>query len=172
MYKTDGSQSDKAKEVFSNTAFMDAERYNAIFGQDRYYCCGDNTWAYTTSNEHKYKVWYYSNWKGKWREDTEKHTYVFMGNRWYIMRHRWQESYIRDDRWDSYYCWVVPGHEYNLDHSFRRNYDDRTHRNYWKVYDHNTYIKVKAYHFDGSFYNQQTKTYKDGFVNFDISRRR
>lgn len=177
MYNNHGASHDpKADDVFNNPKFMSADMYNAIYGQDRYYCCGDMTWAYRTEAKHKYEYYYYSeHWLHKgWRNDSKKNPYTFMGNRWYIMRHNWEESYLKDDRWNSYDCRDVSIHELHLDGKSKRrgDYDEKTYRNYDKVKDHKTYIKVEAYHFGGDFFNEKTMTYKDGFVYFDLTSRR
>ena len=178
MYNSiDGSHSKKAEKVFSNPTFMTPERYNAIYGQNRYYCCGDNTWGYTTSNTHKYKVWYYNSFRKTWKEGSEMHPYLFMGNRWYVMNSNWKNSKLKDDRWNSYDCLSVAGHSKVLSLNGGGDYvwvdgvdyDETSTRNYDKIFDHNTYIKVKTYHFNGDFYNTQTETYKNGFEIFDIS---
>lgn len=181
MYNENGTRNENATDVFSNTAFMASDRYKAIYGQNRYYCCGDHTWAILTKNKYKYEYYYYSQRAGEWKVDfTEKHPYTFMGNRWYVMNSNWHNSILKDDRWNSYYCKEHPGHTQVLrqdEHGHwnwtaGNDYEEWNFRNFDKKDDHNTYIKVKTYHFYSDFYNVQTGKYKDGFVNFDTSGRR
>lgn len=175
MYNQGGATRNvKAEEIFSNTAFMSAEMYNAIYQSGKHYCCGDNSWHYRTSNEHKYYYYRYSSRKKSWVTDgSVKDTYYFMGNRWYIMYANWRNSFLRDDRWDSYNCYHIAGHQYNIDGGHTNDYDVNNFRNYYKSSDHLNYIKVQAYHFNGSFYNEQTGQYANGeFTNWDITGRR
>ena len=170
MYNENGSGNEVAVEVFSNPNFMSAERYNAIYGQDRLYCCSDNTWGYTTpnTNTHKYKYWIYSQFYDEWVTRTTDETYLFMGNRWYVMNSYWRNSKILDDRWNSYDVSGLWTRRSNLYGNVEDDYWADSYRNYDKYFDHNTYIKVQSYHFDSYFYNEQTGLYADGFTLFDL----
>lgn len=176
MYNNDGTRYEKAVDVFSNTDFMSTELYNAIYTDGRYFCCDGYQWDVRTENKHEYKLWYYSTgyWfrKDQWREGTQKCTYKWCGSRWYIMRNHYWDSRVLDEQWNSFASRNVAGWNKDTQGNGAWWYNEWTSRNYDKSYDHVTYPKVVAYRFYGDFYNEKTRTYKDGFVNFDISGRR
>ena len=165
LYNYDGQKNDKADKILGNEKFMPNSLYKNVFKDGAYYLCGDNSWMYWTSNKHKYKRYYYSQKKKKWKEADDKLNYIFMGNRWFVMKSNWN-CLLKDDYWNSYRCYNGDSHILNSKGEKIDNENYYSSRNHDQKYDQK-YVAVKAYRFHGDFgriNEQEGKVeYRDGY---------
>lgn len=156
--RNSGQASKRATAILGNENFLPRDKYNTIFNNDYGYsfkiCCGGDgtSFVYETHNKHKYHRHYYSQKKKKWQDGDIKLTYFFMGNRWYEMHRKVNDSRVLDDYWNSYSTDQVDSHVRSSDGlNTYDNIHTQTTRNHQQGYNKNKYLRVHAKRFFDDF---------------------